>query len=98
EESMPVPDKPGHPSAAPNEESRPSEAKTQSPKAAVTDASTPQSSAGEHVSNAALARERHPLSNTGKRSARCSELLSRLQLGEGLSPEDRAVLQKECQR
>jgi hypothetical protein len=54
--------------------------------------------AAEQVSKAGTPRERPQGPSGSKRSARCSDLLNRLQLGEALSADDQALFQKECQR
>jgi hypothetical protein len=60
--------------------------------------STAKSGAGDHVGKVGRVRESQPATSGAKRSSRCSDLLSRLQLGEVLSAEDQALFQKECRR
>jgi serine/threonine protein kinase len=50
------------------------------------------------MSKTERARDTRASSSTAYRSERCSDVLSRLQLGESISSEERALFQKECQR
>jgi hypothetical protein len=45
-----------------------------------------------------VAADRRPGAAPRGSSARCAELMERLQLGEALSPEHLEVFQKECKR
>jgi serine/threonine protein kinase len=58
----------------------------------------PMQSASRAQSKAERAAEMRARSPSGTRSERCSDVLSRLQLGESISSEERALFQKECQR
>ncbi|MGZ5119576.1 MAG: serine/threonine protein kinase [Burkholderiales bacterium] len=57
-----------------------------------------QSASRAQVSKMQPARETRSKASSGTRSARCSDVLSRLQIGEAISSEEQALFQKECQR
>ena len=97
-EAAPAPKEPEKPVTRIEEDSS-----TTAPKAdTVTPPSAPSSAtrkgARDQLSKAAPVRDRPSASNGPKRSARCSDLLGRQQLGEVLSGDDQALFQKECQR
>jgi serine/threonine protein kinase len=57
-----------------------------------------QSASRAQVSKMQPAPETRSKASSGTRSARCSDVLSRLQIGEAISSEEQALFQKECQR
>jgi hypothetical protein len=57
-----------------------------------------QSASRAQVSKTPPATETRSKAPSGTRSARCSDVLSRLQIGEAISSDEQALFQKECQR
>jgi serine/threonine protein kinase len=57
-----------------------------------------QSASRAQVSKTQPATEMRSKAPSGTRSARCSDVLSRLQIGEAISSEEQVLFQKECQR